>query len=221
MDVDAGLASGDGRRAVDAYYRRPGLGGLVERSGRDHDVVNLVDSHPQCRPRVLRARGGRRGHGGRVGQAPKDESIVLTRRVTSDFPPTAMSRLVRLCRLPLASATVVRSSAPRLLPPLLSAPAYAGRCLPSSFRTVHNPPSRLPCPSCGEPLPTALQACTKCWTIFPVSHDIPYRDLFGLPYEPNPFVVDTKTLRQRFREAQTNCHPDTWASKAAVRAKQT
>ncbi|KAL1670347.1 hypothetical protein GGF50DRAFT_93949 [Schizophyllum commune] len=126
-----------------------------------------------------------------------------------------MSRLARICRLPLASATAVRSSAPRLLPPLLSAPAYAGRCLPSSFRTVHNPPSRLPCPSCGEPLPTALQACTKCWTIFPVSHDIPYHDLFGLPYEPNPFVVDTKTLRQRFREAQTNCHPDTWASKAA------
>ena len=75
MNVDAGLASGDRRRAVDANDRRPGLGGLVERSGRDHDVVNLVDSHPQRCPRVLRARGGRRGHGGRVGQAPKDKSI--------------------------------------------------------------------------------------------------------------------------------------------------
>lgn len=35
----------------------------------------------------------------------------------------------------------------------------------------------------------------------------------GLPYSPNPFVVDTALLKRRFLEAQRICHPDVWATK--------
>lgn len=35
----------------------------------------------------------------------------------------------------------------------------------------------------------------------------------GLPYSPNPFVVDTALLKHRFLEAQRICHPDAWATK--------
>lgn len=35
----------------------------------------------------------------------------------------------------------------------------------------------------------------------------------GLPYSPNPFVVDTALLKRRFLDAQRICHPDAWATK--------
>ncbi|CAA7265797.1 unnamed protein product [Cyclocybe aegerita] len=71
------------------------------------------------------------------------------------------------------------------------------------------------CPSCSQPLPTSLPACPSCSSISPLPPKITHHDLFGLPYEPNPFVVDLSTLKKRFREAQAACHPDAWASKSS------
>lgn len=72
------------------------------------------------------------------------------------------------------------------------------------------------CPNCSKPLPTALPACTNCWTIRHLPSSVLYHEVFGLPYEPNPFDVDLTLLKRRFREAQGICHPDSWASKGSV-----
>jgi hypothetical protein len=76
-------------------------------------------------------------------------------------------------------------------------------------------PSR--CPSCSVPLPTQLPACPKCAFISGVPSAVSFYDLFRLPYDPNPFLVDVPTLRNRFRQAQAVCHPDSWATKGSVR----
>ena len=44
-----------------------------------------------------------------------------------------------------------------------------------------------------------------------------YHNIFQLPLEPNPFVVDTSKLKQRYLEAQKICHPDAWATHGTVR----
>lgn len=72
------------------------------------------------------------------------------------------------------------------------------------------------CPSCHKPLPSNIPACTSCWSISPISSNISHHALFGLPYEPNPFSIHLPTLKQRFRQAQAACHPDTWATRDPV-----
>ena len=72
------------------------------------------------------------------------------------------------------------------------------------------------CPNCGQPLPSALPACTSCWNLFSFPKDISHHDLLGVPEGSNPFVIDLPTLKQRFRQAQSVCHPDSWASKNPV-----
>ncbi|KAH6917371.1 hypothetical protein BKA70DRAFT_1252010 [Coprinopsis sp. MPI-PUGE-AT-0042] len=69
------------------------------------------------------------------------------------------------------------------------------------------------CPNCGQLLPSALPACTNCWNLFSFPKDISHHELLGLPEGSNPFVVDIPTLKKRFRQAQSVCHPDSWASK--------
>ncbi|KAF8350061.1 hypothetical protein F5887DRAFT_877382 [Amanita rubescens] len=69
------------------------------------------------------------------------------------------------------------------------------------------------CPSCHTPLPSALPACTNCWTISNVPENVTHHQLFALPYDPNPFSVNLPLLRRRFLRAQTTCHPDAWSSK--------
>ncbi|KAJ7181663.1 Co-chaperone Hsc20 [Mycena crocata] len=69
------------------------------------------------------------------------------------------------------------------------------------------------CPSCSQPLPTALPACNSCGSISPISPSLSFYDIFDLPSRPNPFLVDQALLKRRFREAQAACHPDSWASK--------
>ena len=68
------------------------------------------------------------------------------------------------------------------------------------------------CPSCHNPLPSNLPACTSCWSISPISPNTSHHFLFGLPYEPNPFSIHLPTLKERFRQAQAACHPDVWAT---------
>ena len=76
--------------------------------------------------------------------------------------------------------------------------------------------SNLSCPSCHKPLRSNIPACTSCWSISPISSNISHHALFGLPYEPNPFSIHLPTLKQRFRQAQAVCHPDTWATRNPV-----
>ncbi|ESK86656.1 hypothetical protein Moror_9717 [Moniliophthora roreri MCA 2997] len=71
------------------------------------------------------------------------------------------------------------------------------------------------CPNCSQPLPTALPACTKCWSISQISSQSRHHDLFQLPYNPNPFIVDESFLKRQFRQSQAICHPDTWVSKGS------
>ncbi|KAF9241385.1 hypothetical protein BU15DRAFT_44897 [Melanogaster broomeanus] len=87
---------------------------------------------------------------------------------------------------------------------------------PSSTPTKHAVFSSLTsaCPSCGAKLPTALPVCPRCNYIARLHDSITYHELLGLPYEPNPFVVDSALLKRRFLEAQKICHPDAWATKS-------
>ncbi|KAF8973927.1 hypothetical protein BDZ97DRAFT_1648348 [Flammula alnicola] len=84
----------------------------------------------------------------------------------------------------------------------------------TNLRLLSTKPSTPRCPSCSRPLPSNLPACTVCWSIHPLPPNISHHDLFGLPSEPNPFVLDLHTLKKRFLEAQAACHPDAWASKS-------
>jgi len=40
-----------------------------------------------------------------------------------------------------------------------------------------------------------------------------YHEMLGVPYEPNPFVVDTVAIKQELRQLQTVVHPDRWVGK--------
>jgi molecular chaperone HscB len=89
--------------------------------------------------------------------------------------------------------------------------------LPSSTPTRHSSSSLSKiCPSCGTKLPTTLPVCPKCDYIAKFQHSITYHELLGLPYEPNPFVVDSALLKHRYIEAQRICHPDAWVTKSEV-----
>ncbi|KAF8168094.1 hypothetical protein B0H34DRAFT_645051 [Crassisporium funariophilum] len=79
----------------------------------------------------------------------------------------------------------------------------------------YSTPAQSRCPSCSQPLPSKIPVCTSCWSIFPIPPNVSHHALFGLPYDPNPFNVHLATLKQRFRQAQAVCHPDTWATKNA------
>ncbi|KAG1864207.1 hypothetical protein DFJ58DRAFT_205689 [Suillus subalutaceus] len=72
------------------------------------------------------------------------------------------------------------------------------------------------CPSCGTILPTALPVCPNCNYIARIHDSISYHDILGLPYEPNPFVVDAALLKRRFIEGQRVSHPDAWATKSEL-----
>lgn len=74
-----------------------------------------------------------------------------------------------------------------------------------------------PCPVCSAPLSSPLPACTKCWNLFALPQDLTHHALFGLSYDPNPFVIDLPQLKRKFIQAQAVCHPDAWASKNPVR----
>lgn len=66
-------------------------------------------------------------------------------------------------------------------------------------------------------MPTALPVCPRCRYIERVHESITHHELLGLPYGPNPFVVNTGDLKRRFLEAQRLCHPDGWATRSEVR----
>lgn len=100
-------------------------------------------------------------------------------------------------------------------------------CTPHNIRLISLSASRYTasthqpiktCPSCSTPLPSFLPACPKCSNIFALAPQTTHHDIFGLPYDPNPFNVDVVMLKRRFREAQAVCHPDSWASKGSVRS---
>jgi molecular chaperone HscB len=85
--------------------------------------------------------------------------------------------------------------------------------LPFGQRYQSSGPVSLLCPTCSKRLPTQLPACPSCGYISPLSPDRTYHSLFNLPFEPNPFLIDTAKLKSEFRKAQAACHPDAWNSK--------
>jgi hypothetical protein len=85
-----------------------------------------------------------------------------------------------------------------------------------SIQRLYSTPTTARCPSCSQPLPTPLPACPNCAYISAVPSSNPYHQIFGLTYDPNPFIVDVSLLKRRFRQAQAICHPDAWASQGPV-----
>ncbi|KAJ4486141.1 Co-chaperone Hsc20 [Lentinula aciculospora] len=91
--------------------------------------------------------------------------------------------------------------------------SFAQRISLSSFKAFSTHGLTRNCPSCSNPLPTSLPACSNCWNIWNIPANTPYHDIFAFPKDSNPFVIDTALLKQRFRQMQAACHPDNWASK--------
>lgn len=130
-----------------------------------------------------------------------------------------------------------RSTVPKFCRVHISRPCYGTslntrRSIPASSFSTNNaifehakrkyPLTPLPgvllrCPKCSIVLPTPLPACPNCFYIQRLDNTVPYHDLFQLPFEPNPFVVDTYQLKRRYLEAQKVCHPDGWATHGEVR----
>lgn len=69
------------------------------------------------------------------------------------------------------------------------------------------------CPSCSAPLPSSLPVCPKCFYIAPIPESMTYHEMLGTSYEPNPFVVDPRQIKDQFRAAQAVVHPDRWVGK--------
>ena len=94
-------------------------------------------------------------------------------------------------------------------------PTFKGEGSPKGHLTAL-PGALLRCPKCNIVLPTPLPACPNCHYISRLDHTVPYHSLFQLPFEPNPFVVDTFKLKRRYLEAQKICHPDAWTTHGTV-----
>ncbi|KAM5536192.1 hypothetical protein V8D89_010091 [Ganoderma adspersum] len=114
----------------------------------------------------------------------------------------------------LQTRLVLRQQAgPRAAPILRS---YSPTHLAVFKRTfTSSPDSDTPkrCPSCSTPLPSSLPVCPKCFYIAPIPESMTYHEMLGTPYEPNPFVVDPRQLKDQFRAAQAVVHPDRWVGK--------
>ncbi|TBU35251.1 hypothetical protein BD311DRAFT_709602 [Dichomitus squalens] len=80
-----------------------------------------------------------------------------------------------------------------------------------SQSTTSSGPRR--CPSCSTPFPTSLPVCPDCFYITPMPESMTYHEMLGTPYEPNPFVVDLRQLKNQFRTVQGIVHPDRWVGK--------
>ena len=46
-----------------------------------------------------------------------------------------------------------------------------------------------------------------------------YHEMLGVPYEPNPFIVDTAAIKRHLRQLQNVVHPDRWVGKPQVRTR--
>ena len=113
-------------------------------------------------------------------------------------------------------------TASRRITPIFVPLRHSPNCSYTQSATASKPKSAIVtslsknCLSCGSPLPTPLPVCPHCLYIAQLHEAIPYHEIFGLPYDPNPFVVNTSLLKKRFHDAQRVCHPDAWATKDDV-----
>ncbi|KZT02713.1 Co-chaperone Hsc20 [Laetiporus sulphureus 93-53] len=119
----------------------------------------------------------------------------MFRRVLVAAPPRLASALPQrpLVRIHLPPATAARLSAHR-------------------FSTSSPPHPK--CPQCSAPLPSPLPICPKCAYIAPIPQGMTYHEMLGLPYEPNPFIVNPAALKRRFLELQGIIHPDRWVGRS-------
>lgn len=70
----------------------------------------------------------------------------------------------------------------------------------ASFQSTH-------CPSCYVPLPSLLPLCPSCHALLPPPPPATsYFTLFS--FSPTQYALDTKELKNRFRELQQKVHPD-------------
>ncbi|EPT04332.1 hypothetical protein FOMPIDRAFT_1157455 [Fomitopsis schrenkii] len=83
----------------------------------------------------------------------------------------------------------------------------------SSSRRRYATSTSRTCPQCSAALTTPLPVCTKCYWISNIPHEMTYHEMLGVPYEPNPFVVDTTAIKRHLRQLQTAVHPDRWVGK--------
>src|SRR5690242_11858651 len=111
-----------------------------------------------------------------------------------------LSPVSRLAFRRVSVSRIIHFRSPTLQHPVSSA-SRLSRIHTSSSRFQSPQPSSgaRTCPVCSKPLPSFLPACTNCWNIFSLPPDVTHHELFGLPYEPNPFIVDLSALKQRFR----------------------
>lgn len=89
----------------------------------------------------------------------------------------------------------------------------------SSSRRRYATSTSRTCPQCSAALTTPLPVCTKCYWISNIPHEMTYHEMLGVPYEPNPFVVDTTAIKRHLRQLQTAVHPDRWVGKPRVRTR--
>ncbi|RPD62931.1 Co-chaperone Hsc20 [Lentinus tigrinus ALCF2SS1-7] len=122
------------------------------------------------------------------------------------FRLRALASLPARVRVPLPR-TIASRSALQYTPPRVTPAATLAR----NYSHASTRPKT--CPSCSAPLPTALPVCTKCSYIAPIPESMSYHEMLGVPYEPNPFVVNVPQLKNEFRAVQTVVHPDRWVAR--------
>ncbi|KAH9937696.1 uncharacterized protein B0H18DRAFT_1206488 [Fomitopsis serialis] len=126
---------------------------------------------------------------------------MFRRALTAALPRSSFAA----SRLSSQPARHVLPAASRAARSLTGRRAYAAASTPRS------------CPQCSAPLTTPLPVCTKCYWISNIPAEMTYHEMLGVPYEPNPFVVDTVAIKQELRQLQTVVHPDRWVGKERVK----
>ncbi|KAF9056163.1 HSCB C-terminal oligomerization domain-containing protein [Panaeolus papilionaceus] len=69
------------------------------------------------------------------------------------------------------------------------------------------------CVNCSSPINSNIPVCKSCGSISPLPSHLSHHSLLGIPDKPNPFLIHLPTLKQKFRQAQSICHPDAWSTK--------
>lgn len=72
------------------------------------------------------------------------------------------------------------------------------------------------CVNCSSPINSNIPVCKSCGSISPLPSHLSHHSLLGIPDKPNPFLIHLPTLKQKFRQAQSICHPDAWSTKPPV-----
>ncbi|KZS92960.1 Co-chaperone Hsc20 [Sistotremastrum niveocremeum HHB9708] len=92
--------------------------------------------------------------------------------------------------------------------------------LPSGHSRLYSTRQPRNCPKCGTPLPSALPTCLACSYIAPIPPEMSHEEILDIPQSSNPFKVDLKAMKQKFRQVQSICHPDKWSGRGGPQGSQ-